>query len=258
MNSVQAASYQAPPGILKDRIILVTGAGDGIGRGAALCLAQHGATVILAGRTVAKLERVYDRIDAAGLPQPAIYPVDLLGASEEDYRNLADKIDEQFGRLDGLLHNAGLLGQRTPLASYSPAIWQQVMQVNVTAQFLLTRALLPVLEKSEDAAVVFTSSTVGRKGRAFWGAYSVSKFATEGMAQVWADELDGVSNIRVNCINPGATRTRMRASAYPAEDPGKLKTAFEIMPAYLYLLGPDSRGVSGQSFDAQPQVGTPR
>ncbi len=251
MNADLAKNYSAPADCLADRVILVTGAGDGIGRAAALCLAEHGATVVLAGRTVPKLEQVYDRIEECGWPQAAIYPVDLLGANEQDYQSLAESVSSLFGRLDGLLHNAGELGERTPLANYSLASWQKVLQVNVTAQFLLTRALIPQLEKSVDASIVFTSSGVGRRGRAFWGAYAVSKFATEGLAQTLADELEETTRIRVNCINPGPTRTRMRATAYPAENPGTLKTPEQIMAAYLYLLGPASRDVTGQSLDAQ-------
>jgi NAD(P)-dependent dehydrogenase (short-subunit alcohol dehydrogenase family) len=247
----EISQYRPAGNLLQDRVIFVTGAGDGIGRTAATTFATFGATVILAGRTVAKLEQVYDAIEGAGHPRPAIFPVDLAGATEADYADMAGHLDEQFGRLDGLLHNAGLLGQRTPIANYKSDVWQSVMQVNVTAQFLLTKALLPVLEKSRDASVMFTSSGVGRRGKAFWGAYAVSKFATEGLAQVLAAEVEGVTDIRVNCINPGPTRTRMRATAYPAEDPNKLKTPQDLMPAYLFLMGPDSRGVNGQSLDAQ-------
>ncbi len=243
--------YHPRPDLLAGRIILVTGAGDGIGKAAALAFAAQGATLILAGRTVAKLERVYDQIEERGYPQATIYPVDLHGATEEDYQTLCATIAEQFGRLDGLLHNAGELGERTPLANYKLNSWEKVLKVNVTAQFMLTKALIPVLAKSPDASIVFTSSSVGRKGRAFWGAYAVSKFATEGMCQVLADELEGTTNIRVNCINPGAVRTRMRATAYPAEDPRALKTAEQIMATYLYLMGPDSKDVNGQSLNAQ-------
>lgn len=243
--------YEADNDLLQERIILVTGAGDGIGQAAALAFADCGATLILAGRTVPKLEAVYDLIVDNGRAEPAIYPVDLRGATEADYADLAQHIDNQFGRLDGLLHNAGELGPRTPLSNYKLDSWETVMHVNVTAPFMLTRALLPVLEKSRDASVLFTSSGVGRKGKAHWGAYSVSKFATEGLSQVWAAEVKGVAPIRINCINPGATRTKMRATAYPGEDPNKLKTPEQIMPAYLYLMGPDSKGVSGESFDAQ-------
>jgi NAD(P)-dependent dehydrogenase (short-subunit alcohol dehydrogenase family) len=243
--------YQAKPDLLANKVILVTGAGDGIGKSAALAFARCGATVILAGRTVTKLEQVYDLIVAAGGPEPAIYPVDLAGAKAEDYSELRDTIDREFGRLDGLLHNASELGQRTPIASYKQATWEKVMQVNVTAQFMLTQALLPVLEKADHGSIVFTSSGVGRKGKAFWGAYAVSKFATEGLSQVLASELAETTNIRVNCINPGATRTAMRMKAYPAEDPRTLKTGDEIMGVYLYLMGDDSLAVTGQSLDAQ-------
>ncbi|WP_346840200.1 YciK family oxidoreductase [Microbulbifer sp. SAOS-129_SWC] len=243
--------YRAPADLLKDKIILVTGAGDGIGKTAARTFAAHGATVVLLGRTTAKLEMVYDEIEAAGGPQPAIFPMDLSEARIENFEHFAEAIDQEFGRLDGLLHNASLLGQRTPIANYHYATWQQVMQVNVNAAFGLTKTLLPMLEKSEAGSVVFTSSGVGRQGRAFWGAYAVSKFATEGLMQVLADEMDGVSNTRVNSINPGATRTQMRATAYPAEDPRSVTAPQDIMPTYLYLMGDDSRGVNGKQFDAQ-------
>lgn len=251
MSTQEPKTYNPPEKCLHGRVILVTGAGSGIGRSAAISFAAHGATVILLGRTVEKLEAVYDEIESAGSPTPAIYPLCLEGATEQDYQAMATNIEQEFGELHGLLHNAGLLGQRTTIANYQAQIWQQVMQVNLNAQFLLTKALLPIMKTADDAAIVFTSSGVGRKGRPFWGAYAVSKFATEGLAQVLAGELDEVSNIRVNCLNPGATRTPMRAVAYPAEDPGTLHTPEQIMPAYLYLLGPESKGISGQSFDAQ-------
>ena len=245
------ADYQASEELLKDRVILVTGAGDGIGRAAALTCANFGATVVLLGRTGAKLDAVYDEIEAAGNPQPAIFEVDMLTATVEDYAALADAIGTEFGRLDGLLHNASILGERSPLAYYKPQLWRDVFEVNVTAQLLLTQAMLPLLEAAPSASIVFTSSGVGRKGRAYWGAYAVSKFATEGMMQVLADELENTTRVRVNSLNPGATRTAMRASAYPGEDPDTLKTAEDIMPAYLYLLGPDSEDVNGQAINAQ-------
>ncbi|GAA5525363.1 putative oxidoreductase YciK [Microbulbifer aestuariivivens] len=244
-------NYTPAPDLLKDKIILVTGAGDGIGRTAARTYAAHGATVILLGRTTAKLEAVYDEIEEAGGPQPAIFPMDLNEAKIDAFEHFAEAVEQEFGRLDGLLHSAGVLGQRTPIANYHFATWEQVMRVNVNAAFGLTKALLPLLEESPAGSIIFTGSSVGLKGRAFWGAYSVSKFATEGLMQVLADELDGVSNIRVNSINPGATRTNMRAAAYPAEDPRTVTRAEDIMPTYLYLMGDDSRGVSGKQFNAQ-------
>ena len=243
--------YQPAADALKDRVILITGAGDGIGKTVALGCAKHGATVILLGRQQKKLEAVYDAIVAAGGAQPAIVPMNLLTVTPDDTVGLAQTLQQEFGRLDGLLHNAAVLGERAPIEHYAPNVWLEVMQINVNASFLLTQSLMPLLKVASDASVVFTSSGVGRKGRAFWGAYAVSKFATEGMMQVLADELDENSNIRVNCINPGGTRTKMRAAAFPAEDASKLKTPEDILPSYLWLLGPDSREVHGQSIDAQ-------
>ncbi|NVN55908.1 YciK family oxidoreductase [bacterium Scap17] len=244
--------YQAPDDMLKGRIILVTGAGSGIGREAAVEYARHGATVILLGRTIAKLEEVYDEIEALGAPQPAIYPLNFEGASLKDYQQMADTLHCEFGRLDGLLHNASLLGKITPFEQYDPALWEQVMQVNINGPIWMVQALLPLLKASKDASVVLTSSSVGRKGRAFWGAYSVSKFATEGFSQMLAQELENTSQVRVNTLNPGGTRTPMRKSAFPAEDPDTLRTPADIMPTYLWLMGPDSRGRTGEMFDAQP------
>jgi len=243
--------YQAPEQLLKDRVILVTGAGDGIGRAAAKTYAAHGATVVLLGRTLEKLEQVYDEIEGAGHPQPALVPMNLESASEHDYQELAATLEKEFGRLDGLLNNASILGQRTPLDAYESSTWQQVMQINVNGTFMLTQAMLPLLKESPDASIIFTSSSVGRKGRAYWGAYSVSKFATEGMMQVLADEVESISNIRVNSINPGATRTNMRAYAYPGEPPITNPAPEEIMPLYLYLMGPDSKGTNGEALNAQ-------
>ena len=244
-------AYTAPPLCLKDKVILVTGAGDGIGKAAAKAYAQAGATVILLGRSLDKLEATYDEIEAAGHPQPALVPMNLESAGEHEYNELAQTLINEFGRLDGLLHNAGILGLRTALSDYDPSTWQQVMQINVNAPFLLTQALMPLLEAAPHASVVFTSSGVGKKGRAYWGAYAVSKFATEGLMETLADELDNTSNVRANAINPGATRTQMRATAYPAEDPFTLPTPEDILPVYLYLMSDDSIGTNGKSLDAQ-------
>ena len=251
MDAQKFTEYTAPEGLLRDRVILVTGAGSGIGRALAKAAAGLGATVILHGRSVRKLETLYDEIGAAGCPEPAIFPLDLARARGEDYDRLSGAVEEQWGRLDGLVQNAGILGSRTPIEHHDVAEWQRVLHVNLTAPFILCRCLLPLMYKSEDASVVFTSSGVGRRGKAYWGAYSVSKFGIEGLSQVLADELDNKPGIRVNAVNPGPTRTAMRAAAYPAEDPMRLKTPEEILSVYLYLLGPDSRGTSGASFDAQ-------
>ncbi|MEO0996349.1 MAG: YciK family oxidoreductase [Pseudomonadota bacterium] len=242
--------YDAPAGLLGDRVVLITGAGDGIGRAVALAAAAAGATVILHGRTVAKLEAVYDAIVEAGGARPSIAPMDLETADGDSYASLAESIRDEFGRLDGLLHNAGILGELTPVAQYDLPLWQRVMHINVTAAVALTQVCLPLLRVPETASLLFTSSGVGRTGRAYWGAYSVSKFATEALAQVLADE-NRKTGIRVNVINPGATRTAMRRSAYPAEDRNALATPEDIAPAYLYLLGDDSQALRGASVDAQ-------
>ncbi len=243
--------YQPRADLLEGRVILVTGAGDGIGAAAAKACAAHGATVILLGRTTRKLEAVYDAIEEAGHPQAAIYPMNLEGAAPKDYDDLANTIEQEFGRLDGLLHNASLLGTLTPLGQYDIEQWSKVMQVNLNAPFLMTRACLELLKKSEDASVLFTSSSVGRQGRAYWGAYAVSKAANENMMQILADEMESNTSVRANSINPGAVRTSMRARAYPGEDPNTLPRPDEILATYLYLLGPDSKEVSGQQFNAQ-------
>jgi NAD(P)-dependent dehydrogenase (short-subunit alcohol dehydrogenase family) len=251
MDPQKFTQYTAPDGLLRDRVILVTGAGSGIGRALARAAAGLGATVILHGRSVRKLEALYDEIRSAGHPEPAIFPLDFARAGGEDYDRLSGAIEEQWGRLDGLVQNAGILGSRTPIEHHDVAEWQRVLHVNLTAPFILCRCLLPLMYKSSDASVIFTSSGVGRHGKAYWGAYAVSKFGVEGLNQVLADELENKPDIRVNAVNPGPTRTSMRAAAYPAEDPMQLKTPEEILGVYLYLLGPESRGTSGASFDAQ-------
>ncbi|OSN02552.1 MULTISPECIES: YciK family oxidoreductase [Lonsdalea] len=244
--------YQPKNDLLKQRIILVTGAGDGIGREAALTYARYGARLVLLGRTESKLRAVERQIQEECGAHSYLIPCDMLEATPDQSRQIAEALSQAMPRLDGVLHNAGLLGQIAPMTEQSVDIWQQVMQVNVNATFMLTQALLPLLLKSSSPSLVFTSSSVGREGRAGWGAYAVSKFATEGMMQVLAEEYRH-RNLRVNCINPGGTRTAMRAAAFPEEDPEKLKTPADIMPLYLYLMGDDSRRKTGMSFDAQPR-----
>jgi len=240
--------YQPAADALSGKIILVTGAGDGIGRTAALTFAKHGATLILAGRTLAKLENVYDEIEAAGGAQPAIFPVNLESAVEKDLNDMCDAINDTFGRLDGILHNAADLGERTPISNYSIKAWQRCMQVNVNAPFMLTQALLPVLEKSTGASVLFTSSSVAFKGRAYWGAYAASKAAAENLMQTLADEAENTSHIRYNSFNPGGTRTKMRATAYPAEDPQSVKAPESLMSAYIFMMSDASRELNGQAL----------
>ena len=243
--------YKPEKNLLNDKVIAITGAGSGIGRIIAKAYAEHGATVILMGRTVENLESIYDEIEQAGHPQPAIIPIDLETAGEAEYQQIADAIEENFGRLDGLLHNAAQLGERSSIASYGVNNWQKLMQVNITAPFVLTKKCLPLLQQSEQASIIFTGSSVGLKGRAYWGAYAVSKAANENLMQVLADELENTSKIRVNSINPGATRTQMRADAYPAEDPGNVKSAEDLIPYYLYLISNDSAEINGRSISYQ-------
>lgn len=243
-------NYSIKDACLDNKTILVTGAGAGIGRAAAITYAKLGATVILLGKTVSKLEAVYDEIVALGAAEPAIIPLDLKGATKQNYIDMSATIAGQFGKLDGVLLNASILGELTPFAQMHEQVFNDVMKVNVTAQYLLAQTLIPTLLLAPNASLVFTSSGVGSKGRAFWGQYSISKFATEGMMQVIADEYDSTT-LRTNAINPGATRTSMRASAFPAEDKNEIASPEDIMPLYVYLMSDDSLEVNGQTLKAQ-------
>ncbi|MEE4202959.1 MAG: YciK family oxidoreductase [Halieaceae bacterium] len=249
--SCTPAGWQPASDALAGKTIMVTGAGDGIGRAAAVAYAAHGAEVLLVGRTEAKLEAVYDAIVAAGGVTPAIIPVDLARVDHDTLCQLANELGSSFSKLDGLLHNASILGDRKPLAQTRAALWHEVMQTNVNAAFMLTQVLMPLLEAAPAASVVFTSSGVGRRGRAYWGAYAVSKFATEGMMQVWADELGQTSNIRVNSLNPGAVNTAMRRTAYPAENPSSNPTPEALMANWIWLMSDASIGVNGEALSAQ-------
>jgi NAD(P)-dependent dehydrogenase (short-subunit alcohol dehydrogenase family) len=242
----------AAPAELAGRVIAITGAGSGIGRAVALACARHQATVVLIGRDSAKLEAVHGEMIASASPEPSIALLDLEKAVARDYDEIADAVLERYGRLDGLLHNAGLLGSLAPIEHYDVPTWCRVLHVNLTAAFVLTQVLLPALKKSVDASVVFTASSVGRRGRAYWGAYAVSKFALEGLSQVLSEELEGISHVRVNTLNPGRARTAMRRQAYPAEDFSQVPLPETLTAAYIALLGPASQGVSGGAFDAQP------
>jgi NAD(P)-dependent dehydrogenase (short-subunit alcohol dehydrogenase family) len=250
MSDFDTSNYSPRADLLAGRVIIVTGAGAGIGRAIAKAYAAHGATVCLLGRTLNKLETLNEEIIAAGHPQPSIIHFDLAKAEEPAYLKLADSIQKKHGRLDGIVHNAGILGPLAPIEHYDVETWNEVMRINLTMPFIMTKTLLPLLRAADEASIILTSSGVGRKGRANWGAYAVSKFGTEGLSQVLADELTADS-IRVNCINPGRTRTAMRAAAYPEEDPATLLAPEEIVAPYLFLMGPDSSDVNGQSLDAQ-------
>jgi len=246
-----ATAYRAPPGLLADRVILITGAGGGLGGALARSCAALGARVVLCGRQVTKLEAVYDAIVAAGSPPPSIAPLDLERADASHYHALADATMREFGRLDGLVHAAAQLGERAPIEHHDVMAWLRVMHVNVNAPFILTKSLLPLLKSSPDASVVFVSSGVAERARAYWGAYAVSKFAVEGLMQLLADETGGSTRIRVNSVNPGPMRTPMRAAAFPGEDPATVTDPQDVLGAFLYLLGPESSGVSGRRFDAR-------
>jgi NAD(P)-dependent dehydrogenase (short-subunit alcohol dehydrogenase family) len=246
-------NYNPDKKLLQQRIILVTGAGSGIGQAAAKKFAEHGATVVLLGRNEGRLEETYDQIEAAGWPTPAMIPFDLEKAPKEDYYALGESLYQEFGLLHGLLHNAAKLSLLSRIDDYDPETWNSVIQVNLNAAFLLTQACLPLLRKAEDASILFTSDQVGRTGRAYWGAYGVSKFAIEGLMQTLAQELEN-SPIRVNSIAPGPTQTSMRAWAYPGEDPATLPLPEHIMGSYLYLMGSDSKGVNGQSLSVAPDA----
>ena len=247
---IDPRTYQPAPDLLHDRVILITGASDGIGRSVARAAAAHGARVILHGRNVKRLEAVYDSIIGAGHPQPTIVPLDLEKAGPNEYDALIAAAEKEFGRLDGLLHNAGMLGERAPIEHYDVTKWMRTMHVNATVPFVLTQKCMPLLRRSADASILFTSSGVVPKPRAFWGAYLASKWASDGLMRMLADELEQPM-IRVNSINPGKVRTNMRLQAYPAEDRSTLADPDAIVNPYLYLLGPDSKGVSGQTVDCQ-------
>jgi NAD(P)-dependent dehydrogenase (short-subunit alcohol dehydrogenase family) len=237
--------------LLDGRVVLVTGATSGLGRALALECARAGATVVLCGRNPAKLDRLYDEIESLKAPQPAIAVLDLATATAVDYDALAKTIGSEFGKLDGLVHAAGLLGDRTPLDQYDVPTWCKVLHVNLTAPFILTQVLLPDLRKSPDASVIFVSSGVVRNPRPFWGAYAVAKAGLESVRSMLAQELEGERNIRVNSINPGRMRTPMRAAAYPAEDPNTLPTPASVTGPFLYLLSARGQGIDGEYLDAQ-------
>lgn len=244
-------TYQPAPDLLRDRVILITGASDGIGKAVARGAAAHGARVILHGRSVPKLESVYDQIVAAAHPRPSILPLDFEKAGPEEYDKLVAALDQEFGRLDVLLHNAGMLGERAPIEHYDVAKWIRTLHVNVNAPFILTKCCMPLLRRSSDPSIVFTSSGVVANPRPFWGAYLPSKWASDGLMRMLAEELEHQPAMRVNSINPGKVRTNMRLQAYPAEDRSVLSPPEAIVVPYLFLFGPDSRGVTGQTVECQ-------
>jgi NAD(P)-dependent dehydrogenase (short-subunit alcohol dehydrogenase family) len=240
-------NYQITPEVLKGKTILVTGANQGFGRAMTLDLARAGACVIMLGRDLGALEGVYDEVVALGLTEPILYPLDLEGATPEHYEQLQTDILHEFGALDGLIHNASIIGTMMPIEQYDIKLWYSTLQINLHAVFMLTQFLIPTLNKSSDARVLFLSSSVGRKAKAYWGAYGVSKFAIEGLSQTLSEELEQ-TNIRVNSLDPGRMRTKMRQIAYPAENIEKNPTPEEKSPAIVYLMTKDSQHLNGEQL----------
>ena len=240
--------WRPAPGLLHERVILITGAANGIGRAVAGTCAAHGASVILLDRDVRGLEQAYDEITAAGHPEPALYPLDLKGATPDDYATLADTIEKEFRHLDGLVHNAAYLGALVPFANYDHELWFETLQINLNAPYLLTMACLGLLQQSHDASIVFAADVAGRHGKAYWGAYAVSKAGAEGFMQILADELEANTSIRVNSLDPGPVRTALRRLAYPYEERNSLPGPADVVKPFLFLLGPDSKGITGQQL----------
>ena len=237
--------FQPESGCLRERIILITGASRGIGRAVAIECARLGATILLVAKDLKRLERVYDEILAINAPQPAILNIDLEAASAHDYENIADSIADQYGRLDGLLHNAGRVGGLTPLQNIPLDTWSRLITLHLHAPFLLSRACLPMLKNSQDAAIVFT---LDEADKAYWGAYGVSKGAQTSLLKILADELDGDKKIRVNGVHPGKVRTDLRTHNYPGITPSQFPTAETVTPAFIYFLGPDSQNHTAEIY----------
>jgi len=244
-------NYQAPKQHLKDRVIIVTGAGQGIGQSAAIAFAQQGATVILIGRNQAKLEATYDTILTLGLPEPLIFPMDLNKATEDDFKAMAEGIYRQLGRLDGILHNATDFNNLSPLSIQTAQQFEEMFKVNVIAPFALTKACLPLLERSENASIIFTSNSSAQTAYAYWGSHGISKAAADFMMKMWAQELESHPNIRLNSVVPGALQSPQRKKTHPGEVHSQLPTIESAMPLYLYLMGDDSVGVTGKVLNCQ-------
>ncbi len=236
---------------LNERIILVTGAGQGLGRAAAKAFAAQGATVVLLGRTVAKLEAVYDEIVRAGGPQPAILPADLAAAQDKDFETLAYTLASQLGGLDGILHCANAFASLSPLSLQTVEQWMIQFRVNTVAPFAINRACMPLLQRSADASVILVGETHGHTPAAYWGGFAVSKAALEAYFRIQADEWSDLPNLRINLVIPGPIRSPLRARTHPAEDKGALPEPEALCPLLLQLMGPEGRDTRGQTLSFQ-------
>lgn len=236
---------------LSNKVLLITGAGGGLGGTAALALAKQGAQIILLDKSIPKLEKVYDAIVAAGGPEPVMYPFDLAGASEAQYEEMADAIAQRYGALHGVLHAAVEFSAYSPIANYKTKDWGHALNVNLSAPFLLCRVLLPLLQRREHASVVFISDSSARKAQAYSGAYGVSKIALEGFAGILAAELEAGKKIRVNTLVPGPIDSPLRKRAYPAEDKTLIPAMSSLDSLFVYLFSDASIGTTGQIIDAQ-------
>lgn len=242
------ADYHPAPGTLNGRVILITGAGDGLGRATAVEAAKAGATVILLGRTIKKLEATYDAIEQAGGPRPGIVPLNLNGATWNDHLTVAETLEKEFGRLDGLVHCAAHFLGFARLAEMAPKDWMDGVQTNLTAAYVLTRSCLPLLEKSSDASVVFVSDSSGRSAKAYHGVYGITKAALEAMSSTWAQETAlSHPQLRFNSYNPGPMRTAIRVKGYAGETVHETPPPDAAARRLLWLLSDASRGVSGQA-----------
>lgn len=249
MDKIDLPTISLTEKCLDKKVILITGASRGIGRALAIASAAQGATVILTGKTLKKLESVYDEIVAKGYPEPAIHPINFLRMEPKQAQELAHSVSQMFGRLDALVHNAGLSGPITPIEHLAPEKWQEVIQLNLNVPYLLTHMLLPLIKETPQASILFTLANESYTANAYWSAYNASKFGLLGFAQTLHQELEVNTDIRVNCINPGIVRTALRINAYPGIDPNSLPLPEEIMTNYLYLLCNQAKAIRGKCLN---------